>query len=296
MSNENQREVKVTINEEEKTYHVIKPRQAQHIEAQIAYNKALRKAVDSGAFLRKELYKKLEEDGTWTKEMEAEQKQILDKISDLEDKIRSGGLRLSELKNSGIEIKKLRAELRMLIASKNSEDLLTAESQAENYRFYSYIVTCIRDENKNQAFSGFEAYEENADEEWATDCVEALAELLYGLEKDHDDKYVENRFLKKYGIINEENRFIQDGELVDQEGRRIDDEGYFIDEEGHRINKSGHRVDENGDYLDSAPMLDDDGNPIVLKGEEKEGVEKGDKKEKTAPEKPKKRATPKKTA
>jgi hypothetical protein len=299
MSNENQREVDITRDGEDKTYYVVKPKHAQNIEAQIEYNKALRSAIDSGAFLRKELYKKLEEDGTWTKKMEEEQKKILKDIGKLEEKIRNGGLTLTELKNTGIEIKKLRTELRILIAKKNEEDQLTAESQAENSRFYSYISTCILDENKNRAFKSIEDYEEKSEEDWAVKCVEELAELLYGLEKDYENNYVENRFLRKYKIINEENRFIRDGKLVDKDGRLIDDEGYYIDEDGNRINKEGRRIDENGDYLDAAPMLDDDGNPIILddesEEEEKDDEENNEESENSSEEKPKKRGRPKKT-
>jgi len=299
MSNENQREVKITRDGEEKTYYVIKPRHPQNIEAQIEYNKALRSAVNSGAFLRKELYKKLEEDGTWTKKMEQEQDKILKDIGKLEEKIRNGGLTLTELKNTGIEIKKLRTELRILIAKKNEEDQLTAESQAENSRFYSYISTCILDENKNRVFKSIEDYEEKSEEKWVIECVEELAELLYGLEKDYENKYVENRFLKKYKIIDDENRFIRDGKLVDKDGRLIDDEGYYIDEDGNRINKEGRRIDENGDYLDAAPMLDDDGNPIILddesEEEEKDDEENNEESENSSEEKPKKRGRPKKT-
>jgi len=296
MSKDNKREITVKVGDEEKTYYAVIPRQKQHVDAQIAYNKALREAVDSGAFLKKELYKKLEEDGTWTKEMEQKQEKILADIKALETKIREGGLRLSELKETGIEIKKLRTELRILIAKKNAEDLLTAESQAENYRFYSYITSCILDENNKRVFKSIEDYEEVSEEEWAADCVEELANLLYGVEKDYQDKYVENRFLKKYGIINENNKFIKDGRLVDRNGKLIDDEGNYIDEDGNKVNEDGRRIDEFGDFIDAAPMLDDDGNPIILEdGEEKNEEENEEDSEKEQDKKPKKRGRPKKS-
>jgi len=250
---------------------VVKPNRTAQRKAQMEYNKAFREAVNSGAFLRAELHKKLEDDGVWTKDHEKKQKKILDKIKKLEDNVRSGGITKAKLKELGIELKKQRAEHHLLIAERNREDQKTAESQAENSRFYSLITNCLLDDKKNPLFSSIDEYEELAEEDWALKGVEELANLLYNLDSSYEDNLVENRFLKKYKIVDDNYYFLnEEGKRVDHENRLIDDEGYFINEDGQRVNKDGRPVDENGDYLDAKPILDDDGNPIILEEEVEE--------------------------
>lgn len=270
-----------------KLYVVSPGRKALH-EAHLEYNKALREAVESGAYLRKQLYKKLEEDGVWTKQDQEKEKKVLDEIKALEHKIRSGGMTKKDLKDLAVEIKRKRAEFRLLIAEKNEQDLLTAESQAENSRFYSIIVNCVLDENKKRVFSSIEDYDSKADEEWAIAAVESLAELLYNIDPNYEESYVEHRFLKKLNLIDEEGWFVDnDGNRIDMEGRLVDENGHYykmVDGEKVRINKDGRPIDENGDYLDAEPFFDEDGNPIYIFEEEKKE------------EKPtKKRGRPKKT-
>jgi hypothetical protein len=260
-----EREVKTKVDDVEKTFYVVKPNRTAQRTAQIEYNKVLREAVDSGAYLRKQLHKKLEDDGVWGKDHEEKQQKILDKISEKEDQIRSGGITKEKLKQLGIDLKKLRVEHRLLISDRNSEDQKTAEAQAENARFYSMIVSCVLDENRKPAFSSIDDYEQKGEEKWTLDCVEELANLLYNLDSSYEDNLVENRFLKKYKIVDENYYFLnEDGARVDHEGRLINEDGYFINEEGQRVNKKGRPVDENGDYLDANPILDDDGNPITF--------------------------------
>lgn len=265
-----------------------KPGRVAQTKAQLEYNRCLKDAMESGAFLRKQLYKKLEEEGVWTDDHEKKQQDVLDRIRAAEDKIRSGGLKLSELKQMGIELKNLRAEHRMLIAERSSEDLKTAESQAENARFYSFITTCVMNENNQPVFSSLDQYEEYSEEPWAVEAVEELANMMYGLDASYENNLVENRFLKRYGIIDEKNYFVnEDGSRVDAEGRLINEKGEYINEKGERINKDGRRINDFGDYLDAEPMLDDKGNPIILDKEEDDS----DEEEKP---KPKKRRSTKK--
>ena len=260
-----EREVKTKVDDVEKTFYVVKPNRRAQRTAQIEYNKVLREAVESGAYLRKQLHKKLEDDGVWGKDHEDKQQAILDKISEKEDQIRSGGITKEKLKELGIDLKKFRAEHRLLIADRSSEDQKTAEAQAENGRFYSLIVSCVLDENRKPAFSSIDDYEKHGEDDWSLACVEELANLLYNLDSSYEDNLVENRFLKKYKIVDEDYHFLnEEGERVDHEGRLIDDKGYFINEEGQKVNRKGRPVDENGDYLDAAPMLSNDGKPITF--------------------------------
>ena len=113
-------------------------------------------------------------------------------------------------------------------------------------------------------YSGLEAYE-NSDDKVALVGAQNLAKFMYEFDDDFEKNLPENKFLLKYGFINDDLRPInKDGKLIDWEGRLIDEEGRYLDNDGNYVDIDGNPVTEEGEpVVEFSPFLDDDGKPVV---------------------------------
>lgn len=209
--------------------------------AQNIYNRAFREGVEAKALMRASLDKHMKDQGLWSDQKDNEYQDMIKKIAELEFKLNSGGLKVSEGKAIALELSKIRGELLQLISVKNSMDNLTAEGMAENKRFNYLVSACIIDYLTNKpVFSSYEDYVENKDSELARKAAAHFAEFLYGVRPDYEESLVEYKFLKRFKFIDEKGRFI------DKEGKLIDSDGNYINDEGYRVDKDGNRIDING--------------------------------------------------
>jgi hypothetical protein len=260
-------------------------------EGQLAYNKAFREALQSGAILRQKLSQVMTDQGLWTEEKEAEYVLVLEEISEKEKTLQKGGISLSEARDVAIKMRQKRAEFRALIAERSSMDNNTAEGQADNERFSHLVYKCLLNEKGKQLFTSKEHYETFAAEPYITMAAGQLAEKLYGLDPDYESSLPENKFLTDYKLADESLRLVNnDGHLMDIENdgneRLINEEGRFIaydkDGEQYFVDIEGDKVSEEGDYeIEFSPFLDTSGKPIVLetKAEETEEEEEEEKEE-----------------
>ena len=122
------------------------PASEENKSAQLAYNKAFREALQSGAILRQKLAHVMEEQGVWNEAKEAQYVSILEKINDGEKALSKGGISLAEAREIAIEMRRQRVEFRALIAERSSMDSNTAEGQADNERFSHLVYTCLLNE------------------------------------------------------------------------------------------------------------------------------------------------------
>lgn len=257
---------------------VKKPTANNYRDSQMAYNKALRKALDSGAMFREKLRSYYLEQKIWDEKKEKDYNDIIKTIQSLEKKLKEGGIALKAAKSLAIDLKKQRSKLSSLIAEKQSFEANSAESQAENARFNFLVSACICDTNGKPKWDTVEGYDNDAEQPWASAAAQELANMLYGLESDYEKKLTENQFLLKYKFVRDDLSLINaDGHTVDLEGRLINDESryvayredgtqYFVDVDGNEVTESGELT------ITFSPFLDDDGNPIVeeaVKVEEK---------------------------
>jgi hypothetical protein len=176
-----------------------------------------------------------------------------------------GGISLKQAKSIAIKMKRLREELRDLIAVKTNLDSHTAEGQADNARFNYLVSVClVHADTKKPYFNSYEDYLNKSSDLIAILGAQKLASIMYGLDSDFEKKLPENKFLLKYKLVNDSLDYIDSkGRLVDEEGRLVDKDGRFINENGEFIDKDGSLVSDDGDKLiDFKPFLDDDGNPI----------------------------------
>tara|TARA_R100000005_G_C4980293_1_gene190242 strand:+ start:55 stop:984 length:930 start_codon:yes stop_codon:yes gene_type:complete len=251
--------------------------------AQLAYNKAFKDALQSGAVLRQKLSQVMEEQGIWNEQKQEQYESIIEEISDGEKALGRGGISLKEARELALKIQEKRVEFRALISERNSMDNNTAEGQADNERFSYLVYLCLYNQNGKQYFSNIEDYEENASQPFVVKAAGQLAEKIYGLDPDYDKNLPENKFLRDYNLSDDELNLInEDGHRIDidEEGieRLIDENGRFIaydeDGESYYVNRDGEKVDAEGEVVQEfSPFLDDSGKPVPVPSNEEEKPE-----------------------
>jgi hypothetical protein len=234
---------------EDKEY-VIRPANATaSVEAQKVYNKTFKKAIEEGAILKKSLEDHMRRQGLWDDSKQEEYESLLKKSADIEYKIKSGFYKkASQLREKGIELKRLRNDLSSLLMVRNSMDSNTADGQADNERFFYLVTACVFDyETQKPVYTSLDDYHEKSDTELAIKCASEFANYAYGLEENFEDTLIENKLLKKLGLLNDK------GQLTNKAGQRVDLEGNLLNEDGARIDKDGNRIDINNN-----PIIEDD--------------------------------------
>jgi hypothetical protein len=229
--------------------YVIRPANAHAgVEAQKVYNRTFKKAIEEGAILKKSLEDHMRRQGLWDDAKQEEYEGLLKKSADIEYKIKSGQYKkASQLREKGIELKKLRNELSSLLMVRNSMDSNTADGLADNERFFYLVTACVFDyETQRPVYTSLEDYHEKADSDLAVRCATEFANYAYGLEENFENSLIENKLLRKLGVLNEK------GQLTNKQGQRVDLDGNLLNEDGSRIDKDGNRIDINNN-----PVIDD---------------------------------------
>jgi hypothetical protein len=124
----------------------------------------------------------------------------------------------------------------------------------------------VYNDTKEQYFKSYEDYNNRSSDPIAILAAQNLANMLYGLDDNYEEKLPENKFLKQYKFVDSKLRLInKEGKLVDEQGRLVDENGRFINDKGEFIDKNGNLVDQSGDYIvEFSPFLDENGKPIIL--------------------------------
>jgi len=242
-------------------------------EAQKIYNQAFSDAVKSGCIVRGRLNDLLKEQGLWDDQKEMKLNNMQHQLTAMEQTLAKGGISLQRARGTALEIRKMRDDVRTLIASRTNLDNNTAEGQADNARFNYLVSVClVYSENKKPYFGSYEQYLNKSADPVAIKAAQILASRLYGLDDDYEKNLPENKFLKQYKFVDEELRFInKEGKLTDVDGRLVDENGRYINEKGEFVDKDGKRVDDEGEYIiEFKPFLDDDGKPVVNEEEKKQ--------------------------
>lgn len=261
-----------------KILYLIDPDAKINKEAQLAYNRAFRDALQSGAILRQKLDDVLRDQEIWDDKKQARYNEILKTLNDNEKAIKKGGIKLSEAREIAEEMAVVRAEFRALIAERSSMDGNTAEGQADNARFNFLVYACTKDLKNQPVFSSVDDYEENATEPYALEAAKQLAEKMYGLDANYENTLPENEFLINYGFVNDNLQYIDsEGRLTTADGQHVSEDGRLIEwqEDGSfiYIDGDGNKLTEDGEYdVEFSPFLDDDGKPVEKAVSESEEV------------------------
>ena len=272
MANSRTKEIfKVTKTEDNGTdtkvveFAVVSPGPQNGRNAQKVYNAAFAEALSSGGLLRQRVGTYMREQGLWNDKKEEEQQELVNQLNELELTLQKGGIRLTAAREMAIDMRRTRAKLRDLIAEKNELDAATAEGQAENARFNALIAQClVYNDTGEPVYTNVDDYLENSNSEEAFTGAQALAGMLFQLDKNHEATLPENKFLQHWKFVDEQLRLInKDKHLVDTDGKLINDVGHYVDERGNLIDVDGNAVDKAGRYsVEQSPFLDESDQPL----------------------------------
>jgi hypothetical protein len=240
-------------------------------EATKIYNQTFSEALKAKAVVRAKLDDLLVEQGLWDGVKQAKFTELQSNILDGERKLAKGGISLKDAKQIALDMRKNREELRELISVKTNLDTHTAEGQADNARFNYLVSACtVYSDTNAPYFNNFEEYNNKSADPVAVLAAQNLANMLYGLDNDYEEKLPENKFLKQYKFVDSKLRLInKDGRLVDEQGRLIDENGRYVNEIGQFVDKEGNLVNEQGDYvIEFSPFLDEEGAPVLTETSE----------------------------
>ena len=242
---ENGEEIELVVN---------KPNTKQLLDAEKVYKKAFRQALEEGAMLRKKLGLYMKEQGIWTEEQEKEYISLIKEINLLDYKLNKGKdesgdkLKLSEAKEIALTLREKRDDFRQLIATRQELDHLTAEGQADTEKFSYLVFTCTKNYlTQKNYFIDFEDYQNKSNDRASVDAARYIGEIVYEIDPDYENSLTENRFLKRFKFVNNDNKLIdKDGNFIDRDGNSLDEEGFLLNDEGKRIN------------INDLPLLEDD--------------------------------------
>lgn len=262
----NIRDFKVTVDDKEVELCIVSPSAADQKEANKIYNSAFTEALQAKAVVRARLDDLLVDQGLWDQNRQQQFETLQRLLLDGEKKLAKGGISLKDAKTIALEMRENRIKLRDLISVKTSLDTHTAEGQADNAKFNYLVYACtVYKDAKNKFFASYNDYLERSSQEVAILAAQNLANMIYGLEANYEEKLPENKFLKDYKFIDNQLRLVdKQGRLVDIQGRLINEDGKLINEQGQLVDRYGNLLKEDGEYdVAFSPFLDDDGNPVI---------------------------------
>lgn len=251
---------------EQVTYLLKRPSSVDYQASKLYSNKVAAKIAQQfdedgkPAFLTRSKVKELlTKTGDWNSDMEVELVNSAKKLLELERKLAKGGIKKSEGKSLAIEIKSLRTRQLEILAKTRNMDEYTLEAQVENANFDYLIFSCILDEEGNRVYKNVEEYKEEGNDNITILAATRLAEMLYGYDADEEKNLPENKFLIKYGFVNNDLRFIdKDGHFVDSNGRRVDEKGRLVNDENQPVDINNERLDEDGNPIEEFQEFLDD--------------------------------------
>lgn len=222
-----------------------------------------------GVLTKKELEKVLKDRGIFDEAKLTEEKEISQSIQELERKLYRGDgsgkkMKLSEGKSIAVEMRRLRARLRNLIAERISFEQNTAETLSDDAKFDFMVAACSYREDGSKAYSGIDDYNQKSSDEFSFVAASALAEMLYQIDPKIEESLPENKWLKQFNLVDDNLNLVKDGVLVDSTGRRINEFGHYIDENGNRVDIDGNPLDEFGNYVLSVQYESDEA-PVAKK-------------------------------
>lgn len=194
----------------------------------------------------------LRSNGIWTVEDEQKVVDINKEIHALLEKLRKGGLKISEGREIAVSITKKRIEAIRVSSKRRVFDDSTIESQAEHERNDYLAFACTVDnETGEQLWDTWEDFKEDRSSDAYYTCAQNLISVLNDDADEFEKKLPENRWLRKYGFIDDELRYTD---------RKT---GKFVDEDGNPIEKNNKEIidqiqDLQGEINEESPFVDDE--------------------------------------
>jgi len=282
---EKQREVEVKLEDgTTKKVLVKKPSNKLLSDAQLLGAKVWTNCTRDGIMTKKELEIFMRNRNIWDAEKDQQQQSLVDSIANLERELAlgtDGKLTKKRGKEIAISMRRLRLMLRNLISERLSLEQNTAEALSENAKFDFLVANCVYlEDGTTKVYNSLEDYSAKADDEVAYASANALAQMMYSIDKEFEEKLPENKFLKKFNFVNNDLSLVDaDNNLVDIDGKRIDDQGYYLNEDGNRVDMEGHILDADGALAFQAEYLDEESESVSTEVKEKTKKKSSKKKE-----------------
>lgn len=263
----------VNVNGEDKEVeiYVQKPNNEVLKMAERYKSKIWNQCIQDEILTKKELGVLMRKRGIWDEAKDKEEEEITKEIIRLERELYHGKdgkskPKLSEGRDIAIQIRRKRIELRDLITERITLEENTADNLADNARFDFLVAHCTFYKNGTRVYKDFNEYNTKSADEIAFAAAGLLGRMLYNLDSSFEKNLPENKFLTKFGLVNEDLSLVDPqnpNQLVDTKGRRIDDDGYYLDDNGQRVDKEGNKINTDGTYQ----MVDYE-NDLVVEPEE----------------------------
>jgi hypothetical protein len=256
----NKMESKVSVNVDgeikEVEIYVQKPNNEVLKMAERYKSKVWNQCIQDDILTKKELAVLMRKRGIWDESKDKEEEEITKEILMLERELYQGKVgnakpKLSEGRDVAIQIRRKRFELRDLITERITLEENTADSLADNSRFDYLVASCSFYKNGTRVYKDFNEYNHKSADEIAYACAGLLGKMLYNLDSNFEKNLPENKFLTKFGLVNEDLSLVDPqnpNQLVDTKGKNIDKDGYYIDDKGNRIDREGSKLTEEGTY------------------------------------------------
>ncbi len=208
---------------------------------------------------RQELNKYLKEAGIWTEAEEKEVEKLQTEVADTLTAMRKGGKGLTDGRSMAIKVMDRRQEIMRIMAKKQSFDDVTLESFAETEKI-DYLVYCstLYADSGSNYWDSFEDMKNDKLSDVYRKASVLSMKVIYDIDNEFDKNLPENKWLKKYGFIDEELNYTdrKTGEKVDREGKPIKE----LEEKIQKI-----RDNIQGDIVEEAPFIDEEtGKPVEL--------------------------------
>ena len=217
--------------------------------------KVWNQCLQDGVIIKKELSVLMEQRGIWNKDKSDKEDSIGTEIQALEKKLYRGEKnkrpKVSDGKQIAVAMRKLRLDLRELIAERLAMEENTAEALSDNARFDYFVAECtFYKEGDRRVYADLDEYKKRSSDEIAFAAASMLGDILYNLDSSFEANLPENQWLKAFDLVDEDLSLVNtEGELVDSQGRKVNDLGHFLDENGNRVDADGIPLNDNGNYI-----------------------------------------------
>lgn len=246
-------------------------------------SKIWNQCIQDEILTKKELGVLMRKRGIWDEAKDKEEQDITKEIVRLEKELYHGKdgkskPKLSEGRDIAIQIRRKRSELRDLIAERIALEENTADNLSDNARFDFLVAHCTFYKDGSRVYKDFDEYNNKSADEVAFTAANLLGKMVYNLDNNFEKNLPENRFLSKFGLVNEDLSLVDPknpNQLVDTKGKKIDEDGYYIDDNGNRIDRDGNKLTSDGNYelVEYENDLLSDESPEVKKSKKKKLTE-----------------------
>lgn len=212
-------------NLDEVTFAVKKPNHQQQKEANFVYSKYMNQYLKGDIMPQLKMEEILKQNGIWDESKRRKEEELVTLVRDVNEKLRRGGIKLSEGAKLAKEAIKARFDLMELSAIRTNFLQNSAENLSQNHRFNYLVSECTVYSNDKKVFKDYEDFlnQDNLGSQLPYLAGEVFSKLIYGFDEDFRKDWPEYKFLQKYKFVNDKFDFVdKEGNVVDMEGNKVD--------------------------------------------------------------------------